>query len=58
LDFSKIIRFNKFFFTRKILYFFEADSIQDDTTLFTGKYSYLEPLRIIREGKRKKQFDE
>jgi hypothetical protein len=43
---------------KKFKYFFEADSMQDDTTLFTGKYSYLEPLRIIREGKRKKQFDE
>jgi hypothetical protein len=40
----------------KIIYFFEADSMQDDATSFTGKYANLEPLRFIRENKRKSIF--
>lgn len=41
----------------KFIYFFEADSTQDDKISYTGKQAYLEPLREIIEAKWKKKFD-
>jgi len=41
----------------KITYFFEADSSQDETTVLTGKYAFLQPLRKVRRENRKKKFD-
>ena len=41
----------------KFIYFFEADSTQDNQISYTGKYSYLEPLRAIIEAKWKNKFD-
>ena len=42
---------------KKLIYFFEADSTQDDQLSYIGNYSYLEPLRAIIEATRKKKFD-